>query len=344
MRPLCLLAFAGLVSSVCLTAAARTETAGPCLGDDRRLLPAVEWAISQGSDALVIATGDCILAESYAGGASAETPREIYSITKAMTAALLGVALEQGLIDSLDVPVAEYFPDWGVAPRSRVTLRHLATMTSGLVDPGNAVPVGLDPFAYVRMMPLEAEPGARWQYNNWAYRLLFPILAEAFGKPLDEASRELLFEPLGMTATSWVHFPQSPREAPLYVSSTARDVARFGHFVLSRLRQPAGFLAQAARPSQPLNSAYGMLLWLNAEGAGFILPNGARSESGRMLPSAPADLVAGFGASRHKLLIVPSQDLVIVRFGEPTVGLPHIASADSFENQLYQRVAAALGR
>lgn len=346
MRPLCLLAIAGLVLSACLTAAARTEPASACAPAVSNLQSVVDWALEQGTDSLVIARGDCILVEAYARGASADSPQEVYSITKAMTAVLLGMAMEQGRIDSLDVPVSQYFPEWAAAPRSQVTIRHLATMTSGLVDPGAAVPVGLDPFAYVRLMPLEAEPGARWRYNNWSYRLLFPILAEAFGKPLKEASQELLLGPLGMTGTSWADFPQAPRDAPIYVRSTARDVARFGQFLLAGGEGlvSADFLAEAAEPTQPLNRAYGLLLWLNLEDSGFTLPGGTHAETGRLLPSAPLDTIVAFGAQRHKLLVVPSRNLVIVRFGEPTDGLPERGGADTFENQLYERLSAALAQ
>ncbi len=344
MRPLRLLAIAGLASSVCLAAAARTDPATPCGLDLVRLQKAIDWAMEQGTDSLLIARRDCIAAEEYARGASAEQPQELYSITKAITAVLLGMALDQGAIESLDLPASHYFPEWGSAPRNQVTLRHLATMTSGLVDPGPAVPVGLDPFAYVRLMPLEAEPGARWQYDNWSYRLLFPILAQALGKPLPDASREMLFAPLGMEHTSWVAFAQTPGDPPIYVRSIARDVARFGQFLLGDGEGlvSKAFLDEAARPSQRLNRAYGLLFWINSEDAGYTLPSGFRADSGRLLPSAPSDLIAGFGARRHKLLVVPSLDLVIVRFGEPTEGLPETGGQQSFENQLFERVAAAL--
>lgn len=344
MRPLRLLVLAGLASSVCLAAAARTESATTCGLDPVRLEAAVGWAMEQGTDSLLIVRGDCIAAETYARGASAEQPQEVYSITKAMTAVLLGMALEQGVIESLDLRASHYFPEWGSAPRNQVTLRHLATMTSGLVDPGASVPAGLDPFAYVRLLPLEAEPGARWRYNNWSYRLLFPILAQALGKSLPEASRAMLFEPLGMENTSWVAFAQTPGDPPLYVRSTARDVARFGRFLLQGGEGlvSKAFLDDAARPSQGLNRAYGLLFWLNSEEGGYTLPSGVRADAGRLLPSAPPDLIAGFGARRHKLLVIPSLDLVIVRFGEPTEGLPEIGGPQSFENQLFERVARAL--
>lgn len=342
MRPLQPLAFAGLLLLVCHPALA--ESLDPCAEDRRSLQRTVEWALAHQTDSLIIARGDCILTETYARGAAAESPQEVYSITKAMTAVLLGMAIEQGRIDSLDVPASRYFPEWSAAPRNQVTLRHLASMTSGVVDPGAAVPAGLDPFAYVRLMPLEAEPGTRWRYNNWSYRLLFPILAQAFGKPLKEASRELLFEPLGMTHTTWVDFAQAPGDAPVYVRSTARDVARFGQFLLAGGEGLISreFLAEAASPSQPLNPAYGLLFWLNREPTGYTLPSGFHAAEGRLLPSAPADLVAGFGARRHKLLVAASRNLVIVRFGEPVPGLPDSGGPDSLENRLFERVSSAL--
>lgn len=344
MRPLRLLALAGLLASARLPAATPPDLDSTCGLDPAQLEAAAAWAFENGTDSLIVARTGCIALERYAAGASADRPREVYSITKAMTAVLLGIALDQGKIESLDVPVWRYFPEWKPAPRGDVTLRHLASMTSGLVDPGSAVPVGLDPFAYVRLLPLEADAGAKWKYDNWSYRLLFPILAAAFGKPLRELSREELFDPLGMAHTSWVGLPQTPGAPPIYVRSTARDVARFGQLLMAGGEDlvSAEFLDEARRPSQALNPAYGLLLWLNSEESGYTLTNGAQAIGGRLLPSAPPDLIAAFGARRCKLLIAPSLELVIVRFGEPTQGLPVSAGPDSFENQLFTRVAAAL--
>lgn len=343
MRPLLSLALAGLLAPAYLapaylTAAPPPELEPACGLDPTQLEAAAGWAFEQGTDSLIVARTGCIALERYANGAAAGKPQTVYSITKAMTAALLGIALRKGKIESLDVPVSRYFPEWNSPPRDAVTLRHLASMTSGMVDPGAAVPIGLDPFAYVRLLPLEAPPGAHWKYNNWSYRLLFPILAEAFGKPLNVLAQEELFGPLGMDRTSWVAFPQTPGDPPIYVSSSTRDVTRFGQFLMAA----GAVLDEAKEPSQQLNPAYGLLLWLNREETGYTLTNGVQAKSGKLLPDAPADLIAGFGARRHKLLVSPSLNLVIVRFGEPTQGLPVSAGPDSFENQLFLRIAAAV--
>ena len=336
MRPLLSLALAGLLAPACLAAAPPPEPA--CGLDAAQLEAAAAWAFEQGTDSLIVARTGCVALERYANGAAADKPQTLYSITKTMTAALLGIALRKGKIESLDVPVSRYFPEWNSPPRDAVTLRHLASMTSGMVDPGAAVPVGLDPFAYVRLLPLEASPGERWKYNNWSFRLLFPILAEAFGKPLQELAQEELFGPLGMERASWSTYPQAPGDPPIYVRAPAPDVARFGQYLITA----DAVFEEAKQPSQQLNPAYGLLLWLNREETGYTLINGVQAKSGKLLPDAPADLIAGFGARRHKLLVSPSLDLVIVRFGEPTQGLLVSAGPDSFENQLFLAIAAAV--
>lgn len=353
MRPPRLLVIAGLFVASLHAASARlalvrTDPGAPCGLDAPQLESAMDWAFERGTTALVVARGGCIAAEGYATGLDPTQPEEIYSITKAVTAVLVGIALQEGVIDSLDQPLWRYFPEWEASPRDRVALRHLLTMTSGIVDPGSALRPGMDPVWYTRMMPLEAEPGARWRYNNWAFRLLFPVLSTAFGERLEEASRKRLFEPLGMYGTSWSAWPQTAGDPPLYIRSTARDVALLGRLLLAggawegRALISPEFFQQAVAPSQALNPAYGLLFWLNREESGYTLVNGAQTSPGRLLPAAPPDLIAAFGARRHKLFVAPSQDLVIVRFGEAVDGLPEAGGPDSFDNQLYSRIAASL--
>jgi CubicO group peptidase (beta-lactamase class C family) len=125
---------------------------------------------------------------------------------------------------------------------------------------------------------------------------------------------------------------------PLGFATTARDLARFGLFILAggQWRGTAVFpdqeyLRAALRPSQALNPSYGYLWWLNgqpevARGAGGKVP-------GPLIPTAPPDLVAALGAVDRKLYVVPSLGLVVTRLGN--------SAGPAFQNNFWKLLMAA---
>lgn len=121
--------------------------------------------------------------------------------------------------------------------------------------------------------------------------------------------------------------------------TTPRDMATFGRTVLRGGVAPNGrrivsktAFAAMFEPART-NPAYARLWWLNG-GDHSITPTGARRD-GRLIPSAPADLIAALGALDRKLYMVPSLDLVVVRTGAA-------ASDADFDEQLWQRLRRTL--
>src|SRR5262249_25122551 len=90
-------------------------------------------AVASGSESAIVARGDTIIAEKYCGHTGAITSGQ--SVTKSVTSLLIGILIDQGKIRSLDEPLSTWYPAWkDDGPKSRVTLRHVVTMTAGVTD------------------------------------------------------------------------------------------------------------------------------------------------------------------------------------------------------------------
>lgn len=305
----------GSVAGLCALAAG-PACAGP-RGDFEALL---DLALSQSSTGVLVSVDGRAAAERYAPGWGPGRPREVASVAKSMVAVLIAMAVQDGRIDSLDQAAADFIPAWRADGRAAVTLRHLMSMTSGLDDAGLALRgITGDQFALNAAAPLRHPPGTRWAYNTAAYHLLFHILVRATGQPLDAYSRRRLFDPLGMADTRWITSGGSGEAGPVInyysAASTARDLARFGDFVIAQGRgliEPERLQA-LLEPSQTLNPSYGLLWWSNARPGADAFGRGP----GLRFPSAPRDTVAALGAGGQMVLIAPSRRLVIVRQGDP---------------------------
>ncbi len=151
--------------------------------------------------------------QTYDANSPAVTPETMYdaaSLTKSVvTTTLVAMQVEAGQID-LDAPVAHYIPEWAGGPnpgwRSRVTIRHLLTHTSGLPaheDFYKTVKTQREMIAQICAEPLAYEPGTQSVYSDLGFILLSEILQRVTGRPLDQLARERIFAPLGMESTTF---------------------------------------------------------------------------------------------------------------------------------------------
>ncbi|MBX3478671.1 MAG: serine hydrolase [Brevundimonas sp.] len=300
--------------------------AGPALawpGDEPAALSVIlDRALADGSTSLLVLRDGAVVAERYAAGWDAETPREIASVGKSIVAVLLAQALEDGFLTGFDQSACDFILQWRADDRRGITLRHLMSMTSGLDDTGLALRgVAGDQFEINAAAPLRDPPGARWAYNTAAYHLLFHILARATGDTVEAYAHRRLLGPLGMTRTTWITSPGVGADGPVtnYYSAeaTARDLARFGRLILDEGLWEGERLISAdhvrllTSASQTLNPSYGLLWWSNA------LPgmDATQRVQGRRFPHSPQDTVAALGAGGQAVLIVPSHRIVAVRQG-----------------------------
>jgi len=150
------------------------------------------------------------------------------SATKSVTSLLVGIALDQGKITSLDEKMFTSFPEYSELVRGgkeEITLRQMLTMSSGIPwdesypytdarnDLGYMLLFSPDPVRYVLEKQLTSQPGEMFVYNSGTANLLGEIVHRRTEMLLVDYARDNLFEPLGITSYEWSHFPSSPEMA-----------------------------------------------------------------------------------------------------------------------------------
>ncbi|HVI02267.1 MAG TPA: serine hydrolase [Enhygromyxa sp.] len=274
------------------------------------------------STCLVVIHDGVLVGDWYWDGYSAETPLpNVWSATKSVTNAVIGIAQSEGLLDIHD-PASDYIPQWRESASEDVTIFDLMTQTSGrqydfLTDFG--VLEQADQTAYSLGVGQDMDPGMRWEYSNTGTQALEAVLEAAVGGDVGAYVRSRLFEPLGMTATL-AHDQAGNTLVYNGLSTTCQDMARFGYLYLRKGRWnnqqivPKIWIKKSTQSSTAFNDAYGYLWWLNKPGR-VVLPSiPARNEyDGKMFPSAPDHMFMALGAFGQLIAVDPKDEIVLVR-------------------------------
>ncbi len=243
-------------------------------------LDAAVAAIPQLSS-FILFQGGHIHREHYANGGARDRPINIKSASKSILNALIGIALEQGHLQDLDVPVSRYLPGYfdrlgADDPRRQITVRHLVTMSSGLPSTsiGNygAWVTSRDWVGYALAPELQHTPGTVMTYSTGDTHLLAAVLTRATGQPLRQFAQKNLFEPLGMRVGGWDRDPQGIYFGGNNLALSPASLLSFGRLYLDRGQSagrqvlPKAWVAQSWQP-RFLNSSfnrrhdYGYLWW-----------------------------------------------------------------------------------
>jgi CubicO group peptidase (beta-lactamase class C family) len=247
---------------------------------------AAYMAAFRASGVLVIKDGRIVL-ERYGLGRAPTDRWTSFSVAKSVTSTLIGAAIQDGRIKSLDDPVTLYLPDLKGSAYEGVTVRQLITMTSGVkwnedyTDPNsdvakvgfNTPEPGVNPVvSYMRRLPREAAPGTKFVYKTGETDLAGVLLSTAVGKPLAEYLSEKIWRPYGMEQDGvWVVDDAGHERGGCCISMTLRDYGRFGQFMLDGGRAggaevlPAGWVADATAP-HVAEPPYGYFWWLLPDG------------------------------------------------------------------------------
>lgn len=303
------------------------------------------------SNCLVVVHAGVIVGEWYWNDYTPDTDQEnVYSVTKSITSALVGIAQARGEL-AIEDPAASSIPEWVGTPSEVVTLRNLISNASGrhwdfLAD---YVQMGLeaDQTSFAIGLGQDEEPDAYWEYNNAAIQTLERVLEVATTEDVGDYAAAQLFEPIGMTAT----YGRDGDGNPLTyqgVSASCRDLARFGYLFLRDGRWaggvqvvPAAWVAESTTPSTPLNSAYGYMWWLNQDGH-YVLPSAPLRQEGdgQLVPGAPEHLFSAVGAFGQLVIVDREREYVVVRLGAQPASGDFLGLA--FLNDLWVAFAAAL--
>jgi len=183
------------------------------------------------TQALVVVKNGKIISERYAKNYNKDSYGTSWSVAKSFYAALIGISIEKGEINSLDDPVYMYLPIYEKDERSVITLRNILDMESGLQYPETqheAMFLHEDQLQYSLDIPLEKKPGAQWEYNNVNSMLLAAILKAATGKAADELLQERILKPIGIKETTLWKDGKGNVMTYCCIDMSARDFSRFG--------------------------------------------------------------------------------------------------------------------
>lgn len=176
-----------------------------------------------------------LVSETYFENFQANTPHEVFSCTKSVISALVGIAIEQGYIDSVQHPVLDYFPERTIAhndpSKQAITLEHLLTMTSGL-DSDRDMAYSQDWVQFMLDQPIVTEPGTQFSYNSGNTHLVSAILQKTTGMRPEDYAQARLFAPLGITNFTWDTDPGGLNIGGWGLQMTPRDMAKFGYLYL----------------------------------------------------------------------------------------------------------------
>ena len=308
------------------------EIAGPAVVEpsDPALKAALDHAFEEPptppfrrTKAVVVVHDGKVIAERYASGIGVDTPLLGFSMTKSVVNALIGILTQQGLVTpSMPAPI----PEWRGAddPRREIEVEHLMRMTSGLdldeansgFDPSSRMYLHDDTAAYAVNTKMIAPVGTRWHYSSPTTQILARIVRDAVGGPeqtLAFAWREL-FNPLGMRNVTLEFDGAGTLQGSTYMLASARDWAKFGLLYLNdgvvggkRILHEdwVDFCAAAT-----LDTDYAAGFWTN------------RSEHqharARVRLGIPRDAFFASGDLGQRVVIIPSQQMVVVRLGDAT--------------------------
>ena len=290
-------------------------------------------ASSANVHAVLVARGGKLVFERYFKGSDeingrrvesvafdADTLHNIKSVSKSVASLALGIAIDRGLIRSVDEPILSFFPelsDLRSPEKDRLRLAHALTMSLGLKwveavpdNEGNndegRMHMAPDPCRYVLSLPVTAPPGQEFFYNTGALTLVSAIVRKATGRPLDEFARTNLFEPLGITNVEWTRV-KGDSDAGGGLRLRPRDMAKIGQLVLAggrwndRQVVSKAWIDASMTPRLEATTGsgsffYGYLWWL-----GRSLANGRE-----------VHWAGGLGRGGQSIRIVPELDLVVV--------------------------------
>ncbi|WP_158560634.1 serine hydrolase domain-containing protein [Paenibacillus contaminans] len=287
--------------------------------DSAKLAAMFDALAGQNLHSMLIARNGYIVAEAYNSSTEQDQKQDVLSVTKSVTSTLMGIAIQQGKIGSVDEPAYSYFPELAQDPDTRkqtILLKHLMTMTSGLSWSNEEEKSSKDMInspnwiEYITSQPMTGDPGTQFAYSNGNAHLLSPILQKATGKNIFEYAKEVLFKPLGITDVSWDNDPQNQPNGAWGLQMTTRDMAKFGYLILNNGKWegnavvPKDWVTKATTGYVGENfkdgtmRGYGYLWWLRSKGN-----------------AVPADkkyeMYSATGSGGQRIVVVPAQNLVL---------------------------------
>ncbi|MFB4168179.1 serine hydrolase domain-containing protein [Virgibacillus sp. JSM 102003] len=270
-------------------------------------------------EGFIVVKDGYIVAEKYGGKYSEETPHPIYSVTKSLTSALVGIAINQEEINSVDDKAINYLEEDKLTDlnqwKKELTIESFLTMKSGLdfpeqtqegfyeSDAWKEFMVGENPAYFIFNRSVRENPES-WNYSTGDARVVSKIVQEATGDKLSDYAQQKLFNPLGISDVEWPSDRSGTSLGGTGVLMKPRDVAKIGYLYLNdgkwadKQILPKGWVKESTIPHGDTNGnfdgdKYGYFFWLKQV-------NGY-------------DTFRGMGLYGQYMVVVPELDLVVVQ-------------------------------
>lgn len=271
--------------------------------------------------AFLVIHQDSIRQEFYWNGYGPKSLINSFSVAKSVVSMLIGVALKEGKIKSIDQPVSDFLPEFKEGKKKAITIRHLLAMGSGLDwDESYSNPLSMTTEAYygedlkslIHRQEVETEPGKEFFYKSGNTQLLALVLQAATGKTLSEYAATKLWQPLGAEQPAeWsLDKKDGTEKAYCCLYSNARDFARLGQLYLKNgvwngdTIVPPAYVKISLTPTNlpdKLTGAkgdfYGLHWWLVPDYKGL-------------------EIFYARGILGQYIIVIPEKELVVVRLGE----------------------------
>ena len=197
---------------------------------------------------LIIKDGYVVAEQHYSQDYSADSLHPVFSVTKSLSSALLGIAIDEGYISNENALMTDFFQDYEIAnlspAKQSITLKHLLTMSAGFEWYELEYPYGderntfynfarsTDRVQFVLDRPMSADPGIEYSYNSGVSHLLSAVIQESTGVRSDSFALEHIFQPLGIEDYFWPIDAQGVAFGGYGAWMLPRDMARFGYLYL----------------------------------------------------------------------------------------------------------------
>lgn len=269
--------------------------------------------------AFLVIQNDSIVYEQYWDGYSDKSLSNSFSMAKSIVSILVGAALRDGYIKSIDQPVAEFLPSFKEGGKQRITIKHLLMMSSGLNwDESYANPFSVTTEAYygtnlkkvIERLKAVEEPGQTFSYKSGDTQILGMVVEAATGKSLSRYAEDKLWKPIGAEHDAeWsVDNPTGIEKAYCCFFSNARDFARIGKLYLQNGIWNGDTIVDPAFVRESLS------------------PNGLPTESGGpadygyqwwLLPNYKDQFIFyARGILGQYIIVIPEKQAIIVRLGK----------------------------
>jgi len=309
----------------------------PIMADGDAPFPTKDWAVStpeeQGMDSVEIANliqyfsepafnfdslmvvrHGYVVAEAYSAPVQKDIPHHLASISKTIEAMLVGIALDQGYIKSLDEKVLSFFPDITPANmderKANITIRNLLDMTTGMncdafTDPlsdSALIADGVDAKECLGI-PMNAAPSEKFQYCQCNCYLLTRILTQVTGMDMMAFAQKYLFDPIGISGAVWKRLDSEDLPVPWAgLQLKTADIARFAYLLLHQGQWDGKQIIS----SQFVKDAMTGHHETSFPGLGWGY---------EMWTLTGTDIVIPIGAWGQYIIINPSQDLIVIHTG-----------------------------